>query len=124
MALSFNNFSAERSIPLLAEMGQQFRFRTEFSPSPAETLRQVAFSYRQLRNLLVKFRRDGIDESLPLLDTLRGRPDDASQLLQMPGDHLTPASAGLRRNLLGNWADDPAKQRQVERLVEMIDAWE
>ena len=35
VALSFNNFSAERSVPLLAEMGQQFRFRTEFSPSPA-----------------------------------------------------------------------------------------
>jgi hypothetical protein len=124
VALSFNNFSAERSVPLLAEMGQQFRFRTEFSPSPAETLRQVALSYRQLRNLLVRFRRDGLDESLPLLDTLRSRPDDASQLLELPGDHLTPASAGLRRNLLGDWADDPAKQRQVERLAETIHAWE
>ena len=68
----------------------------------------------------MRFRRDGLDESLPLLDTLRSRPGDASQLLELPGDHLTPASAGLRRNLLGDWADDPAKQRQVERLAETI----
>ena len=32
VALSFNNFSAERSVPLLAELGQQFNFRSEFSP--------------------------------------------------------------------------------------------
>lgn len=124
VAISFNNFSAERSVPLLAEMGQQFRFRTEFSPSPQETLRQVALSYRQNRNLLVRFSRDGLDESLPLLDSLRNRPGDASQLLEMPGDHLTPASAGLRRNLLGDWADDPARQRQVERLAGTITTWE
>jgi hypothetical protein len=123
VALSFNNFSAERSVPLLAEMGQQFGFRSEFSPSPQETLRQVRESYRQPRNLLVRFRRDGLDESRPLLAALQARPGDASELLELPGDHLTPASAGVRRNLLGEWADDPARQRQIERLAETLLDW-
>lgn len=122
-ALSFNNFSAERSVPLLAEMGQQFGFRSEFSPSPEETLLQVKSTYLQGRNLLVRFSRDGIDQSQRLLDTLQTRPDDASELRQLPGDHLTPASAGLRQNLLGNWADDPRRQQTIDRLADLISGW-
>jgi hypothetical protein len=123
VALSFNNFSAERSIPLLAELGQQFRFRSEFSPSPEETLVQIAANYRQPRNLLVRFSRDGIDQSRRLIGVLQGRPGDASALVELPGDHLTPASGGLRRQLLGEWADDPSRQRAMERLSDQITAW-
>jgi hypothetical protein len=123
VAMSFNNFSAERSIPLLAELGQQLRFRSEFSPSPEETLRQVAASYRQPRNLLVRFSRDGIDQSRRLLGVLQARPDDASSLEEQPGDHLSPASGGLRRQLLGEWADDPSRQRRIERLADLILGW-
>ena len=122
-ALSFNNFSAERSVPLLAELGQQFGFRSEFSPSPAATLAQVQQAYRQRRNLLVRFASDGIDQSARLLDALRARPDDASELLDLPGDHLTPASGGLRRQLLGRWADDPSRSRRIEHLAEQVNAW-
>ena len=123
VALSFNNFSAERSVPLLAELGQQFNFRSEFSPSPEETLQQVARSYRQPRNLLVRFKRDGIDQSGRLLSVLQSRAEDATELLELPGDHLAPASAGLRQNLLGSWADDPARQRALDRIATSIDAW-
>ena len=123
VALSFNNFSAERSIPLLAELGQQFNFRSEFSPSPEQTLSQVALTYRQPRNLLVRFNRDQIDQSKRLLGVLQARPDDASELQELPGDHLAPASAGLRQNLLGKWADDPARQQALERIARTIDAW-
>ncbi len=122
-ALSFNNFSAERSVPLLSELGQQFGFRSEFSPSPTETLRQVGLSYRQPRNLLVRFRRDGLDQSRRLHAVLQERPDDATTLLDLPGDHLTPASAGLRKQLLGDWADDPSRQRQIDRLATTISNW-
>ena len=123
VALSFNNFSAERSVPLLSEVAQQFGFRTEFSPSPTETLRQVSRSYRQPRNLLVRFRSDGLDQSRRLLGVLQERPDDATSLLELPGDHLTPASAGLRKQLLGDWADDPSRQRQIDRLSDTITLW-
>ena len=123
VALSFNNFSAERSVPLLAEMGQQFGFRSEFSPSPAETLRLVRSSHHLSANLLVRFRRDALDQSEELLTCLQQRPSDASSLLELPGDHLTPASAGLRRSLLGSWADDPSRQRQIERLASSLADW-
>ena len=123
VALSFNNFSAERSVPLLAELGQQFQFRSEFSPSPEQTLELVGRSYGQPRNLLVRFNRDELDQSARLLGALRQRPHDRSQLLELPGDHLTPASAGLRRQLLGNWADDPSRQRAVDQLAEAIGHW-
>ena len=123
VALSFNNFSAERSIPLLAELGQQFNFRSEFSPSPEQTLTQVALTYRQPRNLLVRFNRDQIDQSKRLIGVLQARPEDASELQELPGDHLAPASAGLRQNLLGKWADDPARQQALERIARTIDAW-
>ena len=104
-------------------MGQQFGFRSEFSPSPQETLLQVETSYLQPRNLLVRFSRDGIDQSSRLLGALQSRPKDASELRELPGDHLTPASAGLRQNLLGSWADDPAKQLAVDRLADLIGQW-
>ncbi|MBW4531341.1 MAG: DUF1350 family protein [Aphanothece saxicola GSE-SYN-MK-01-06B] len=123
VALSFNNFSAERSIPFLAELGQQFRFRSEFSPSPEDTLLQIGSSYRQPRNLVVRFSRDTIDQSGRLIDVLQARAGDASTLLELPGDHLTPASGGLRKQFLGDWADDPARQRGMERLAEQIGAW-
>jgi hypothetical protein len=122
-ALSFNNFSAERSVPLLAELGPRLGISSEFSPSPSETLRLVGANYRQPRNLLVRFNRDGIDQSQRLLAVLQERPGDQSQLLERPGDHLTPASAGLRQNLLGQWADDPARQRQLDELADAISRW-
>ena len=38
----------------------------------------------------------------------------------MKGDHLTPASAGLRQGLLGDWADDPSRARVIGQLVDSI----
>ena len=122
-ALAFNNFSAERSVPLLAELSQPLGFRTEFSPSPRETLRQVQRSYRQPRTLVVRFQRDSLDQSERLLTALRAREEDLSELLTLPGDHLSPASAGLRRTLIGRWADDPTRARDMKHLVDLIHTW-
>ncbi len=123
VAMSFNNFSADRSIPLLADLAPRLGLRTEFSPSPEETLRLVGLHYRQPRNLLIRFGTDALDQSRRLIGVLQQRPDDASTLLERPGDHLTPASAGLRQNLLGAWADDPARQRQIDRLADQLIDW-
>jgi hypothetical protein len=121
VALAFNNFSAGRSVPLLAELGQQFNFRSEFSPSPEETLALVGRGYVQPINLLVRFRRDSLDQSSRLLGVLQARPLDHSELVELPGDHLSPASAGVRRQLLGDWADDPSRQRGIERIADLLD---
>ncbi|HCX54410.1 MAG TPA: alpha/beta hydrolase, partial [Synechococcus sp. UBA9887] len=38
------------------------------------------------------------------------------------GDHLTPASAGLRQQWLGGLGDGP-RQRELNRLAEAIEQW-
>lgn len=120
VAMSFNNFSADRSIPLLGELAPRLQLTTDFSPGPAETLRLVQQSYLCSHNLLIRLGTDQLDQSLSLLDCLRQRCDDDSQLLQLAGDHLTPASAGLRRQVLGAWADTPARVRSLRLLGDAI----
>jgi hypothetical protein len=83
----------------------------------------VGRNYRQQRNLLVRFKRDSIDQSSRLLGVLQARPGDSTSLLELPGDHLAPASGGLRRQLLGAWADDPQRIRVIEQLAEAISRW-
>ena len=123
IALSFNNFEADRSIPLLGEIAPRLGMETEFSPSPKETLRLIQAHYLQQRNLVVRFGSDELDQSDDLISSLRGRQEDASEFRHLPGDHLTPASAGLRRNLLGAWAESSNRQRQIERLQDLIVTW-
>ena len=120
VALSFNNFNADRSIPLLGELAPRLGVETEFSPSPAETLRLISRHYQQERNLVVRFERDELDQSGDLIQALRNRASDASSTLELPGDHLTPASAGLRRSFLGDWADDPKRVAVIRQLSRTI----
>ena len=68
----------------------------------------------------MRFGRDDLDQSDDLIAALRLRPEDASEVLQLPGDHLTPASAGLRRSVLGDWADDPKRVAVMRRLTTTI----
>ena len=123
VALSFNNFQADRSIPLLGELAPRLGVETEFSPSPRETLRLITRHYIQEHNLVVRFGRDELDQSDDLLEALKQRTADNTEALQLPGDHLTPASAGLRRSLLGAWADDPKRVDVIRRLTQTIGQW-
>lgn len=123
VALSFNNFNAERSIPLLGEIAPRLGVVTEFSPSPTETLRLIQQHYLQTRNLVIRFGDDALDQSPDLVKALSERPGDDSRFMTVPGDHLTPASAGIRQGLFGEWADDPAKGRQLRRLADLINQW-
>lgn len=123
VALSFNNFTADQSIPLLGVIAPSLGVSTEFSPSPKETLRLIERQYLQPRNQLVRFNNDKIDQSLDLITALQARKSDCSELLRLPGDHLTPASAGLRRQFLGDWAEGSDRQKQVNRLQDLITSW-
>ena len=123
VALSFNNFTADQSIPLLGVIAPSLGVNTEFSPSPKETLRLIERQYLQPRNQVVRFNSDQIDQSLDLITALQARKGDCSELLRLPGDHLTPASAGLRRQLLGDWAEGSDRQQQVNRLQDLITSW-
>ncbi len=123
MSLCFNNFQADRSIPLLGELAPRLGVETEFSPDPRETLRLIRRHYIQERNLVVRFGRDELDQSPELMESLRSRPRDDSEELHLPGDHLTPASAGLRRSLLGDWADDPRRVEVTRKISSTISSW-
>ena len=37
------------------------------------------------------------------------------------GTHTTIASAGLRENLLGEWADDDSKRKTIKKISNLID---
>ena len=123
VTLSFNNFAADRSIPLLKDLAPQLGIKTGFSPSPWETLRLIRDHYVQERNLVVRFGNDALDQSTDLLNTLRSRHKDCSCSWHLPGNHLTPASFGLRRQLLGTWAEDTRRRQIIERLQEAISNW-
>ena len=123
IALSFNNFSADRSIPMLGKLSPRIGIHTEFSPSPKETMRLILERYFQPHNLLINFEGDKLDQSSVLLRCLEQRDIDSSKSLQLQGDHLTPASAGLRESILGTWADDATKVRRLKKVAESIYEW-
>ena len=123
VSLGFNNFTADQSIPLLGVIAPKLGVNTEFSPSPKETLRLITRHYLQPCNRVVRFSKDQLDQSLDLISALQARQGDKSELLRMPGDHLTPASAGLRKQFLGDWAEGNDRHQQVNRLQDLITSW-
>ena len=119
--LSFNNFNAERSVPLLGELAPRLGVSTEFSPDPQQTLELIHTTLSPKPRLLIRFRSDTLDQSEQLLQVLPGGSSSNEQLL-LGGDHLTPASAGLRQQLLGGMGDG-ARQQEFNRLAEAIQQW-
>jgi len=121
ISISFNNFSANNSIPLLKNISQKFEFRSEFSPSPNRTLKIIIDTYIQKKNLLIKFGSDKLDQTESLLSALKIRENDESKGLLMKGNHTLIASAGLREDFLGEWADDDLKRKTIEKISYLID---
>ena len=121
ISISFNNFGAERAIPLLKKISKKLDFKSEFSPSPSKTLDIIKSSYIQKNNLLIKFDSDKLDQTDYLLDYLRRRREDNSQGILLKGTHTLIASAGLREDLLGKWADDNLKRNTIKRICDLID---
>jgi hypothetical protein len=86
--ISFNNFSARDSVPLLNQVPAEFG--VEFAPNPQETLDLVTKNYDIRRNLIIKFNNDSIDQSYTLGRTLKELfPGMISEQL-INGNHLTP----------------------------------
>lgn len=116
--ISFNNYPAKRSIPMVEQLGQfsklaaqfanqfasqlnaslppQFtnqvaaNFEVEFTPSPAETNRLIVESYQIPRNLLIKFTNDDIDQTRSLDQALQQRFPELTTVQILKGTHLTP----------------------------------
>ena len=124
VAISFNNFKADKSIPMLRKMSQRLNLQTEFSPSPAETFNLIREHYDQLNNLLIKFRNDKLDQNNKLLKSLKERKHDKSKIMQLDGNHLTPISVGLREKLLNYNLKSSSKYKRIELIVDQITNWE
>ena len=124
VAISFNNFRADKSIPLLRKMSRKLNFQTEFSPSPSETLNLIKEHYEQINNLLVRFKDDNLDQSNLLLKSLKGRDSDKSEIIQLDGNHLTPVSLGLREKLINSNSKSQLKYKNINLIVDQITDWE
>ena len=124
VAISFNNFKANKSIPMLKKMSKRLNFQTEFSPSPVETLRLIREHYEQMNNLLIRFKNDNLDENNLLFQSLKERDSDKSEIVQLNGNHLTPVSLGLRENLLKSNFQSSLKYKNIDSIVDQITHWD
>lgn len=89
--ISFNNFPARRSIPLLEQFSQfSSTFAVEFTPSPEETNQIIEENYQVRRNLLVKFTSDDIDQTRSLSQVMIPLFPDMTTVQIIKGNHLTP----------------------------------
>ncbi|MEB3211129.1 MAG: DUF1350 family protein [Leptolyngbyaceae bacterium] len=115
--ISFNNYPARRSVPLLDQFSQLSTVfdgarrslpfleqmtplvqntAIEFTPSPEETLELIASSYGIRRNLLIKFMRDDIDQTYSLHDVLFERFPKMTAIQILRGNHLTPVGQDIQ----------------------------
>jgi len=123
VAISFNNFKADKSIPFIRKMSQRLNFKTEFSPSPSETFNLIREHYEQINNLLIKFKNDDLDQNDLLLKSLKTRPYDKSIIMSLDGNHLTPVSIGLRKKILKSNLQTSLKYEKIDLIVDQITSW-
>ena len=124
VAISFNNFKADKSIPMLKKISKRLNFQSEFSPSPLETLNLISEHYEQTNNLLISFKHDNLDQSNILLKLLKERKFDKSEIMQLGGNHLTPVSLGLREKLLKSNSESFLKYKTIDLIVDQITNWD
>ena len=124
VAISFNNFKADKSIPMLGKMSQRLNFQTEFSPSPSETFTLIREHYEQINNLLIKFKNDNLDQNNLLLKSLKSRRSDKSEIMRLNGNHLTPVSVGLREKLMKTNSQNSSKYEKIDFIADQIINWE
>ena len=98
--MAFNNYSARRSVPFLEQVmafsPQLGAMNTmEFTPSPEETFDLIDRYYPVERNLLIKFRKDDIDQTRPLHDVLMRHFPDLTSVQILPGTHTTPMAQDI-----------------------------
>lgn len=112
--LAYNNYSAYRSIPFLANFMQTLPEiqEVEFTPSPEETLRLIEASYNTQLNLLIDFEEDDIDEIPALAELLERKFSPTVKVNQIAGNHLTPVALDV------NW-----RAGQVFTPLDAIGQW-
>ncbi len=122
IAISFNNYPATRSIPILKKVSSRFKIQSEFSPSPMTTLDLIKEFYFQEKNILISFSNDKIDETKVLYNCLRSREttEDQSKIISLSGDHLTPASVGISKEIFGVKNISVERNNNINKLLKIV----
>ena len=120
ISLSFNNFNASKSIPMLSKITSKLNFQTEFSPSPKETMHVIIKKYFQPNNLVINLTDDQLDQSESLVECLKQRDNDGTTTIKLLGNHLTPISTGLSKNLIRDSDIRRSKVNNLEAIIETI----
>jgi hypothetical protein len=129
--MSFNNFPAQRSIPFFEQLSPVLDLDVEFTPTPEETNELIADNYQVRRNLLIKFRNDDLDQTLPLKRVLQARFPDMVTLQILKGTHTTPIGQDLNWKIgesfspidaVGQWVRQQVFQ-EMNQLKQEITHW-
>jgi hypothetical protein len=127
--ISFNNFSARDSVPLLNQMPSDMGM--EFTPSPAKTLDLIDRNYNVRRNLIVKFRDDNIDQSYTLEKLLKPLFPGLVTLQVLSGNHTTPLGQDVQwqtggsftpLDAIGQWFKQEI-YKDMNRLQREVKRW-
>jgi hypothetical protein len=129
--ISFNNFPIDRSIPFADRLQLRTSFNLDFTPTPAETLAVIKTDYPVQRNLLIKFRRDDIDQTYDLAPIFETRFATQTRFQILPGTHTTPLSQRLNWQVgkaftpldaIGQWVKQEVS-RDLDRLQQELLHW-
>ncbi len=130
--VAYNNYPLRRAIPFGDRLNVPLVMEDlEFIPSPADTNKLVANEYGVRRNLLIKFRRDDIDQTLDLAPLLEERFPTLTAVQILPGNHLTPVGQELNwqagdafspLDAVGQWVKQEF-YRDLHRLQQEILRW-
>ncbi len=131
--LSFNNYAASESIPLLDQLNLATSLQVEFTPSPQQTKLIIQENYQVRRNLLIKFSNDTIDQSSALNKVLKNMFPNMISLQTLPGTHVTPLGQDLINwqpgkefspfDAIGQWVKQEVLYRELYQLKKEILRW-
>lgn len=92
LLISYNNYPARKSVPLVEQLNSLVEFDLEFTPSPERTYEILKSNYKPTRTLLVRFQNDTIDQTEQLKPILEKYSPNLISYLQLSGNHLTPVN--------------------------------
>ena len=77
-------------------------------------------NYIQPNNLLIKFSKDKLDQTKILLKYLKERDNDQTKLIELEGNHLTPAKSSLKEILFDQDHSNHYINKEISRLLDTI----
>jgi len=109
-----------------------FNQTIEFTPNPEETKEIIASSYRIRRNLLVKFRKDDIDQTREIFNILDELFPDMVTIKRLPGSHTTPIAQDIPwqagkdftpLDAMGQWMKQELVFKEITQLKQEMVRW-